>query len=144
MAVLLLFGGSLLPQGTGADLEKLEQLQQILTDLRKLRDSKAGESEWSEFAKKAEETGKAISDELEKTASRKNPARQYMLWASRNRLPGMLQGSRDKASVDEEHFEANLYDAAQKLGVAKGEPPKGSIAARPPVVDSEEGDGTAE
>jgi hypothetical protein len=142
VAVLLFFGSSLLPSG-GADREKLEQLQQILADFRKLRDSKAGPSEWSEFTKKTEEIRKPMAEELEKTANRRNPARQYMLWASRNRLPEMLQNSREKPTTAEEQFEANLYDAAKALGVAKGEPPKGSVAGRPPSVEDEKGDGSA-
>jgi hypothetical protein len=132
LVVVIYFGPSLMPASTAADRKKLEQLQQILADLHKLRETKAGPSEWSEFAKKAEAIAKPITEELKKTANRNYPARQNLLWASRDRLPEMLKGSSEKPSTAEEKFEAHLYDAATILGVAKGDPPKGSNAARPP------------
>lgn len=138
VVVFVFFGSSLLPASTGADRKKLEQLQQILADFRKNREDRVGPAEWEAFTKKAEEIRKPIADELEKTANRKFPARQYLLWASRNRLPEMLQSNREKPGLAEEQFEANLYDAAKLLGVAKGDPPKASNAARVEAPPSEE------
>jgi hypothetical protein len=144
VAVFFVFGSSLLPKSTAGDRKKLEQLQQILAEFRENREKKAGPAEWEAFLKKAEEVRKPMADELEKTANRKYPARQYLLWASRNRLPEMLQSDREKPGTAEEHFEGNLYDAARLLGVAKGEPPKASNAARAEVTGDNDGNAVEE
>jgi hypothetical protein len=144
LVVLVFFGSSILPASSAGDRKKLEQLQQILAEFRENREKKASAAEWEAFMKKAEEVRKPIADELEKSANRKYPARQYLLWASRNRLPEMLQGEREKPGIAEEQFEGNLYDAAKILGVAKGEPPKASNAARAEVIGSSEGDAVEE
>jgi len=129
VAVLIFFGGSLLFQGTGGDIKKLEALQQILVEYRQVRD-KQGSSEWTAFAKKAKETVEPIVKELEKTASRHAPQKQYLLWAARDRLPTMLSGESKVSEAAANEFEGNLYDAAKFLGVAKGEPPATSATAR--------------
>jgi hypothetical protein len=141
--VLIYFGWSYLPAATGADRAKLEALQTILQDFRALREKKASDAEFTAFAQKAEAISKPMAAELEKTANRRAPQKQQLLWASRNRLPEMLKNAQQKKTPSEEDFEGNLYEAAKIMGVAKGDPPARSNASRVAAAASEKSEADA-
>jgi hypothetical protein len=137
--VLMYFAAPILFSGKGADREKLAALQQILADYQKLKGQR-GSSEWTAFVEKTKQSAEPIVKALDKTASRDAPQRKFLLWAARDRLPTMLEHQGQAAELASKEFEGNLYDAAKWLGVAKGDPPEMSAAARsnsPPPASSD-------
>jgi hypothetical protein len=135
LAVLWLFGGALIPRSKSGDLKKLAALQDLLIEFRSLRDKQASDAEWESFSTKAAKITQPMVAELKNTASRRAPAKQFLLWSARDRFPEMLQNARDKPTSSEQDFEGHLYDAARYLGVASGAPPAASSEARASSVE---------
>lgn len=107
----------LLPASTAGEREKLEQLQSVYTEFKTLRSKNASDSEWQQFTTKAATIVDPIAKELQVTANRQFPARQCLLWASRDRFKDMLQNAREKPSPQEEEFDYQLKKAANYLGL---------------------------
>jgi hypothetical protein len=129
LAVVAVFGGSMLPRSTAGDRKKLETLQNLHKEFRSLREKQASEGEWSSFAERANKEVAAISAELSKTASRREPWKQQLLWAAKYRWKEMMANGRTKPSAAEQDFERNLYEAARQLGMEQGPPPSAAQSA---------------
>jgi hypothetical protein len=113
---VLVVGYLFMPAGTGREKQQLVVLQKVLTDFRELRKSGADAAAFDKFAKETGTIVKPLIDELKGTANRQYPARQYLLWAAKDRLPGMLSTCRDGPKFDEEEFDFNLQKVAFLTG----------------------------
>jgi hypothetical protein len=106
-----------MPASTGADIQKLKQLQEIQTKFKQLREQGAAEGQWQSLATESESITKPMVEELKKSASRKYPAKQLLLWASRDRLPQMFSSPKNEPSNAETEFDNLLSEAARILRV---------------------------
>jgi hypothetical protein len=141
VVALLVAGFMVMPQGTGAERADYEVLNKILVDFRKLRDDKADDAAFNKFAEEAKKNAKPVIDRLKPIASAKRRDRQFLLWAARDRLPGMLTDARQEPSFAESEFEYNVMSAAfiLRLGpdpkTVKRIEPVATKGKAPPVVD---------
>ncbi len=141
VVALLVAGFMFMPAGTGAERADYEVLSKILVDFRKLRDDKADDAAFNKFAEEAKKNAKPVIDRLKPIASAKRRDRQFLLWAARDRLPGMLIDARQEPSVAESEYEYNVMSAAfiLRLGpdpkTVKRIEPVATKGKAPPVVD---------
>lgn len=119
-----------LPASTAAEREKLEKLQKIVQTFRQYREDRVGPNEWTAFTESSLKVSKEIAAELKDTASRQYPVRQALLWASRDRLPEVLQSAREKPTPAERELDYHLQKAAFLLG--SGPDPDASAAQDTP------------
>lgn len=138
LAVVAVFGSSLLPKSTAGDRKKLETLQKLHAEFRSLRDKKASPAEWTAFTQKADKEVAAIVAELNRTASRREPWKQQLLWAAKYRWKEMMSTGREKPIAAEKDFERNLYEAARQLGVEQTAPAPKNDGPVPEDPDEED------
>uniref|UniRef100_A0A7C2NX46 DUF4339 domain-containing protein n=1 Tax=Schlesneria paludicola TaxID=360056 RepID=A0A7C2NX46_9PLAN len=131
LAAVLVGGYMFMPPSQGADIEKLKQLQELFGKYRQLQAEKADDGKWQAFSAEVEKVTKPMVEELKKTASRKYPAKQALLWASRDKFPQVLASGRKGPTPVEKELENYLNDAARIMKV--GNPPP----AAPPPADTE-------
>lgn len=107
LAVLLLAAGlyyapigSLFSASDASLLAKFDAVHDRLVDLRT---KNAPESEWKALDDDIRVNFMPLANELEKTASAAQPAKQNLLWAIKL-VPGMVSGSHQRPNKDEEEF----------------------------------------
>ena len=91
--------------------DPIKVLSSTWEELKSKRSLKASQSEWDEFAERAQRQIKPLVVQLEKTASTSNPTDQQLLWASRDFLPKMLSDARTAESDSERKFSLHLQRA---------------------------------
>lgn len=138
LAVVAVFGSSLLPKSTAGDRKKLETLRKLHAEFRSLRDKQASPAEWTAFTQKADKEVAAIVAELNRTASRREPWKQQLLWAAKYRWKEMMSNGREKPIAAEKDFERNLYEAARQLGEEQTAPAPKNDGPVPEDPDEED------
>ena len=111
--VLVIFGWNFLPKSMAADIARYQTLKQILAEVRTKRNNP---TELVALKPKATKTGKEIADALKKSASSEEPAKQSLLWASRDELPRLFEGGLTGEAA-EKNFAMRLQEAAVTLGL---------------------------
>lgn len=132
IAVVLLFvGWGYLPKSSAEDRRHFNELKQIYDEIKVKRS--ANSNDFAPVVKKAEEVRKTVTADLAKKASRDYPVKQFLLWAARDQLPGVIAELQKTPSVPgkaEEVFVARLRDAADRLGIKDaGFPPPPAVQA---------------
>ena len=89
---------------------------------------KAGGAGWDAFAGPASADVDKIVEDLEKTASAKEPEKQRMLWAARDHLKKILGTPGDVNSPDDQKFRQYMEYARSKIGGSVPEVPNGGGA----------------
>jgi hypothetical protein len=107
--------------GRGRDVQSLRTLEGALAEIRALRDANATDAEWQAAAVSIQTRVQPMVDDLKRTASRKYPAKQMLLWAARDRLPQVLAAGRVAGTHPEEELENLLWEAARILDVPASE-----------------------
>jgi hypothetical protein len=126
--VALVFGWGYLPKSRGADIKRYQVLTQLLQEAQSKRSSPA---ELTAIQNKMTKVGKEMAAELKDKASPYEPAKQCLLWASRDEIPRMVAAGLATESIHEKNFAAKLNEAAIELGL-KPRPPVdlAALAAR--------------
>jgi hypothetical protein len=118
--------------GKGADISRYRELDALMTELQDLREKDKEGKKLIPFKEKLESTSKRILQEIEPTAGADFPARQRMLWATKNFIPQMLN-SLAMESDAEKQVKTNLDQAAIALGLKDA--PKVAIVAATGIDD---------
>ncbi|HEY4263427.1 MAG TPA: GYF domain-containing protein [Schlesneria sp.] len=116
VAVLLIAGWFVLPKSRGADIKRYQALKQILDEIQTKRTSPG---ELASLGEKLGTTAKKILAEVKDKASRDEPVKQSLLWATRDEVPRMIQAGFTVESPSEKSFAARLKEAAYDLGLEK-------------------------
>jgi hypothetical protein len=116
VAVLLVVGWFAMPKSRGADIKRYQALKQILDEIQTKRTSPG---ELASLQEKLGTTAKRILAEVKDKASRDEPVKQSLLWASRDEVPRMIQAGFTVESPAEKSFAARLKEAAYDLGLEK-------------------------
>jgi hypothetical protein len=112
----LFFGWGYLPKSRAADIRHYNTLKEALAEVKKARQNPA---ELVALKPKLTKVGKEIAESLKKLASRDDPAKQCLLWAARDELPRMFEGTPDSQALAEKSFATRLQEAAYELGLEK-------------------------
>lgn len=115
--VVLFFGWQYLPKSRSADINRYQVLKQLLEEIQTKRTSAPGEL--AAVEQKLATVGRQIAEELKRTASPHEPAKQYLLWAARDEAPRLLEAGLAKESQAEKNFAKKLQEAAIELGLVK-------------------------
>jgi F0F1-type ATP synthase membrane subunit b/b' len=115
--VMLFFGWQYLPKSRSADINRYQVLKQLLEEIQTKRTSAPGEL--AAVEQKLATVGRQIAEELKRTASPHEPAKQYLLWAARDEAPRLLEAGLAKESQAEKNFAKKLQEAAIALGLVK-------------------------
>ena len=115
VVALVLFWG-VLPKSRAADIKHYRDLKQMLADIRAARQNP---SAMLELKPKATKLGKEVTEAVKKQAGRDDPAKQCLLWAARDEIPRVLDGTPEGQAVAEKNMEARLQEAAYELGLEK-------------------------
>ncbi len=98
------------------DRNDLVLLSEIYAEFQQLRDSGTSEDEWDDFTKRTQQQIRPMLKRLEETATAKQPAKQALLWASRDYLRKMLEEGRNDPDAEiERTFLEHLSRARQLL-----------------------------
>jgi hypothetical protein len=116
VAVLLVAGWFVIPKSRGADIKRYQALKQILDEIRTKR---SNPTELAALQQKLSETSKKIFAEVKDQAGRDEPAKQSLLWATRDETPRMIQAGLATESSSEKSFASHLQEAAYNLGLEK-------------------------
>ena len=106
------------PFGSG-DRVTYDQYAQIYAEMQALREKNAADDEWTKLTDRANQVNDVILQDLEKTASAQEPAKQQLLWAGRDYLIPMLGDARNGPSDNEKAFKEHLDNA---LALIEGRP----------------------
>lgn len=124
----LILGWGYLPKSRGADVAKYKALKQLLEEVQQKR---SNPSELAALQQKMTKMGKEMAAELKDKASPHEPAKQCLLWATRDEIPRMLNAGLNAESVHEKNFASKLKEAAIELGLEKRPPvDMAALAAR--------------
>lgn len=115
LVVGIWFARDLLPRSTAADRQKLETLQALYQEFCRLRDTKASESAWKDFEAKSRKVVEPMAEELSRTANRREPQKQYLLWAAKYRWKELIQQGRHQEVAAEKDFVRNLQEAGRRM-----------------------------
>lgn len=116
VAVLLVVGWVAMPKSRGADIKRYQALKQIHDQIQTKRTSPG---ELASLQEKLSATAKKILAEVKDKASRDEPVKQSLLWATRDEVPRMIQAGFTVESPAEKSFAARLKEAAYELGLEK-------------------------
>jgi hypothetical protein len=116
VAVLLVVGWVAMPKSRGADIKRYQALKQIHDEIQTKRSSPG---ELASLQEKLGTTAKKILAEVKDKASRDEPVKQSLLWATRDEVPRMIQAGFAVESPAEKSFAARLKEAAYDLGLEK-------------------------
>lgn len=117
--VALVLGWGFLPKSKGADIKRYQVLKDLLQEAQSKRNSP---TEIAAVQAKMTKIGKEIAAELKDKASPYEPAKQCLLWASRDEIPRMVAAGLAQESQAEKNFAAKLKEAAYELGLEKRPP----------------------
>jgi hypothetical protein len=120
LLVGLIFGWQFLPKSRGDDIKRYQALKQMLDEIKTKRASSP--AELLPMQEKLKKLGKQYADELKSKASPSEPAKQCLLWASRDEIPRMITAGLILESQAEKSFEQKLKEAAIELGLEKRPP----------------------
>ena len=117
--------------GLGADIARYRELDALMAELKELREKDKEGKKLIPFKEKLESTSKRILKEIEPTAGADFPARQRMLWATKNFIPQMLASlaiesdaeKQAKSNLDQAAITLGLKDAPKVVIVASGSTP---------------------
>jgi hypothetical protein len=112
--------------GKGADIARYRELDGLMAELKELREKDKEGKKLIPFKEKLDSTSKRILKEIEPTAGADFPARQRILWATKNFIPQMLSSLAMESDAEKQAI-ANLDQAAIALGLK--DPPKVEIVA---------------
>jgi F0F1-type ATP synthase membrane subunit b/b' len=115
--IMLFFGWQYLPKSRAADINRYQVLKQLLDEIQTKRTSAPGEL--AAVEQKLATVGRQIAEELKRTASPHEPAKQFLLWAARDEAPRVLEAGLAKESQAEKNFAKKLQEAAIVLGLVK-------------------------
>ena len=115
--VTLFFGWGFLPKSRAADIKRYQALKSLVDEIRAKRTSSP--TELPPLQQKLEKTAKEIAAEVKDKASRDEPAKQCLLWATRDEIPRFLQAGLAAESPAEMVLVSRLQDTAYELGLEK-------------------------
>ena len=118
--VLLIVGWGYLPKNRSADIKRYQALKSLLDEIRAKRTSSPGELVM--LSQKLTKVAKEIENEVKSKASRDEPAKQSLLWATRDEVPRMIQAGLGVESPTELSFANRLKEASYDLGLEKRPP----------------------
>ncbi|MBS0203254.1 MAG: DUF4339 domain-containing protein [Planctomycetes bacterium] len=118
--VLLIFGWGYLPKSRAADIKRYQALKSLLDEIRTKRTS--APAELVQLSQKLSKVAKEIENEVKKKASRDDPAKQSLLWATRDEVPRMIQAGLGTETAVEQSFANRLKEASYDLGLEKRPP----------------------
>ena len=118
--VLLIVGWGYLPKSRSADIRNYNTLKQMLADIKAKRSNSPGELGAIEI--KLTKLAKEIAADLKTKANPHEPAKQCLLWATRDEVPRMVQAGLATESAAEKNFAMKLNEAAIELGLEKRPP----------------------
>ena len=118
--IMLIFGWGYLPKSRAADIKMYNSLKGIVDEIRSKRTS--APNELPPLQQKLEATAKEIAAALVKKASRDEPAKQCLLWATRDEVPRLVSAGLGVESIHEKNLMARLQEAAYELGLEKRPP----------------------
>lgn len=133
VAVLLVAGWFVMPKSRGADIKRYQALKQILDEIQTKRSSP---TELAALQQKLADTAKKIFAEVKDKAGRDEPAKQSLLWASRDDIPRMIQAGLATESDPEKSLAAHLKEAAYNLDLEKR--PEIQLAQTVPAADDDD------
>jgi hypothetical protein len=114
--VMVVVGGFLWSRlGGGSDREKYETLVAIFEEFQRTREANASAAEWDQFSRQTIERLQPMIASLDKSASRRAPHRQNLLWAAKDCLPQMLNDARTEESESERQFIGYLEEARRLI-----------------------------
>ena len=130
--VTLFFGWGFLPKSRAADIKRYQTLKSLVDEIRAKRTSSP--ADLPPLQQKLEKTAKEIAAEVKDQASRDEPAKQCLLWATRDEIPRFLQAGLAAESPAELVLVSRLQDTAYELGLEK----RPVVAPAPSTAESSE------
>ena len=112
----MLVGWMNMTPGKGADVSRYRELDALFAELKELREKDKEGKKFMPFKDKFLQTAKRIQQEVEPTAGADFPARQRLLWTTKNCMPEM-SGSLVTETPAEKQALMNLEQAAIALGL---------------------------
>ncbi len=112
--------------GKGADISRYRELDALFAELKELRKKDKEGKKFAPFKDKFIQTAKRIQQEVEPTAGADFPARQRLLWTTKNCMPEMSSILVSETPAEKQAL-ANLEQIAVALGLK--EAPKVQMAA---------------
>lgn len=90
-------------------------LKNHLAALRTMREAGVSQATWEQEAEQIRAAHKPILNEMEQTASRREPIRQHILWAVRDRFPEVLANGRLHLTASEVELASQLQEAEDRI-----------------------------
>lgn len=118
--VLLVVGWTYLPKSRAGDIKMYQALKSVVEEIRTKRVNSPGDV--GALQQKLQKVGKEIAAELKNKASRDEPAKQCLLWASRDEVPRVITAGLNTESAAEKALMSRLQEAAYELGLEKRPP----------------------
>ena len=112
---MLIFGWGFLPKSRAADIKRYQTLKGLVDEIRSKRTSSP--TDLPPLQQKLEKTAKEIVSEVKDKAGREEPAKQCLLWATRDEVPRVLRAGLTTESNAEKVLLSRLLDAAYELGL---------------------------
>lgn len=111
-----LVGGMNTTPGKGADVSRYRELDALFAELKELRVKDKEGKRFMPFKEKFLQTAKRIQQEVEPTAGADFPARQRLLWTTKNCMPEMSASLVTETPAEKQAL-MNLDQAAIALGL---------------------------